>query len=155
VGAIQVWVKIKQTEPPPDEVVRVTGQQWAWTFDHPGPDGLLDTADDIRTSDSLHVEVGKTYQFQLESRDVVHSFFVPVFRLKQDAVPGRVITGWFKATQTGTYDISCAQICGVAHGIMAGEIVIESAEQHTAWVRAHAPAPDAATTAATDGATAN
>jgi cytochrome c oxidase subunit 2 len=154
VAAIQVWVRIKQTDPVPDEVVRITGQQWAWTFDQPGPDGLLDTADDIRTSDSLHVEVGRTYQFQLESKDVVHSFFVPVFRLKQDAVPGRVITGWFKPTRTGTYDISCAQICGIAHGIMAGEIVIETRAQHAAWVLSHAPVTAAATTAP-DGATAN
>jgi cytochrome c oxidase subunit II len=160
VGAIQVWVKIKQTDPTPDETVRVIGQQWAWTFDQPGPDGLLDTADDIRTSDSLHVEVGKTYRFQLESKDVLHSFFVPVFRLKQDAVPGRVITGWFKATAPGTYDISCAQICGIAHGIMAGQIVIETPAQHAAWVQAHAPvavaaAGDATTAVAPDGATAN
>jgi cytochrome c oxidase subunit 2 len=160
VAAIQVWVKIKQTQPAADATVRVVGQQWAWTFQHPGPDGLLDTSDDIRTSDSLHVEVGKTYHFQLESKDVVHSFFVPVFRLKQDAVPGRVITGWFKATQPGTYDISCAQICGLAHGIMSGEIVIETPVQHAAWLQAHATVADAApgdaTTAATPvGATVN
>lgn len=156
VAAIRVWVKIKQTQPPADAVVRVVGQQWAWTFQHPGSDGLLDTADDIRTSDSLHVEVGKTYHFQLESRDVLHSFFVPVFRLKQDVIPGRVITGWFKATQPGTHDILCAEICGVAHGIMGGQIVIETREQHAAWVQAHSAVADAAldaTDATTDAAT--
>lgn len=144
VAAVRVWVKVKQTLPPADGVVRVMSQQWAWTFTQPGADGLLDTGDDIRTSDSLHVEVGKTYHFQLESKDVLHSFFIPVFRLKQDAIPGRTITGWFKATQPGVYDILCAEICGVAHGIMGGQIVIETPEQHAAWVQAHSAVADAA-----------
>jgi cytochrome c oxidase subunit 2 len=152
VAAVRVWVKVKQTLPPADAVVRVTGQQWAWTFQHPGADGQLDTADDIRTADSLHVEVGKTHHFQLESRDVLHSFFVPVLRLKQDAVPGRVITGWFTPTATGTHDIVCAEICGVAHGIMGGQIVIESPEQHAAWVRSRSPALMADASAADDDA---
>ncbi len=154
VAAVRVWVKVKQTLPPADEVVRVTSQQWAWTFQHPGADGLLDTPDDIRTTDSLHVEVGKTYHFLLESKDVLHSFFVPVFRLKQDAVPGRTITGWFRATKPGVHDILCAEICGVAHGLMGGEIVIETHAQHAAWVQSHSAVADAAptTTAPTDAA---
>jgi cytochrome c oxidase subunit 2 len=160
IAAVQVWVKVKQTLPPADGVVRVVGQQWAWTFQQPGADGLLDTADDIRTSDTLHVEVGKTYHFQLESKDVLHSFFVPVFRLKQDAVPGRVITGWFKATQPGTHDILCAEICGVAHGIMGGQIAIETPEQHAAWIQARSPVAVASATsepadAGTPGAATN
>ncbi len=89
------------------------------------------------------MEVGKTYHFELESKDVLHSFFVPVFRLKQDAVPGRVITGWFKPTKAGTHDILCAEICGVAHGIMGAQIVIETPEQHAAWVQAHSTLADA------------
>lgn len=137
VGAVRVWVEVKQTLPPADDTVRVVGQQWTWTFQHSGTDGVLDTADDVWTSDTLHVAEGKTYHFLLEAKDVVHSFFVPVFRLKQDAVPGRTITGWFRATKTGSYDISCAQICGIGHGIMAGRIVIETAEQHAAWVQQH------------------
>jgi cytochrome c oxidase subunit 2 len=152
VAAVRVWVKIKQTMPPADDVVRIVSQQWAWTFQQSGPDGLLDTPDDIRTTDSLHVEVGKTYHFQLESKDVLHSFFVPVFRLKQDAVPGRTITGWFKATKPGTYDILCAEICGIAHGIMGGQIVIETPAQHTAWIQSHAAAAPAATASTDAGA---
>jgi cytochrome c oxidase subunit II len=73
--------------------VRVIAQQWAWTFVHAGPDGVLDTADDIRTVEDMHVQVNRVYHFELHSRDVVHSFSVPVFRLKQDAVPGRSIQG--------------------------------------------------------------
>jgi cytochrome c oxidase subunit 2 len=84
--------------------------------------------------------VGKTYHFQLESRDVLHDFSVPVFRLKQDAIPGRVITGWFKATKTGDYDIQCAEICGIGHGLMAGRIHVESSGEHAAWMQANTPA---------------
>lgn len=149
VAAVRVWVEVKQTMPPPDETVRVIAQQWTWGFQQPGPDGRLDTADDIRTVDSLHVEANKTIQFQLESKDVVHSFFVPVFRLKQDAVPGRTITGWFKATRPGIHDITCTQICGIAHGLMSAEIVIETPEQHAAWMRAHATLAAASPTAPT------
>jgi cytochrome c oxidase subunit 2 len=144
VAAVRVWVKVKQTLPPADDTIRVVGQQWAWTFQHSGADGTLDTADDVWTSDTLHVAEGKTYHFLLESKDVLHSFFVPVFRLKQDAIPGRTITGWFKATQTGTYDILCAEICGIGHGLMGGRIVIDSPEQHASWVQQHSAVADAA-----------
>jgi cytochrome c oxidase subunit 2 len=143
-GAIKVWANIKQKLPPADEQVRVVGQQWVWTFVHPGADGKLDTPDDIATTDDLHVEVGKTYHFLLESKDVLHSFSVPVFRLKQDAVPGRTITGWFKPTRTGAFDIQCAEICGIGHGVMNGRIHIENAAEHQAWVQEHTPVTAAA-----------
>lgn len=139
VAAIQVWVNVKQTLPEADATVRVIGQQWAWTFVHPGPDGELDTDDDIAMVDELHVEVDKTYHYQLESEDVLHSFSVPIFRLKQDAVPGRVITGWFEPTQTGVHDIQCAEMCGIGHGIMGARIHIETPEQHAAWMDENAP----------------
>ena len=89
IAAVKVWYTVKQDLPPAqDERVRIIAQQWAWTFVHPGPDGQLDTADDITTVDELHV-AGRTrlYHFELDSQDVLHSFSVPVFRLKQDAVP--------------------------------------------------------------------
>ena len=92
------------------------------------------------TTDTLHVADGKTYHFLLESKDVLHSFFVPVFRLKQDAIPGRTITGWFKPTRAGQYDILCAEICGIGHGIMGARIVVDSPEQHAAWVQQHSTA---------------
>jgi len=139
VGAVRVWYDVKQHLPEPYQTVRVVGQQWAWSFVHPGSDGKLGTDDDIKTVDELHIEVGKVYHYKLEARDVLHSFSVPVFRLKQDAIPGRVITGWFEATDTGTHDIQCAEICGIGHGVMAGRIVIESAEQHAAWISERTP----------------
>jgi len=139
VGAVRVWYEIKQDLPPADSEVRIIAQQWAWSFVQPGPDGQLDTADDIKTVDDLHVEVGKTYHYHLEARDVLHDFSVPVFRLKQDAIPGRVITGWWQATKTGVHDIQCAEICGIGHGMMAGRIHIESPEEHAAWMQANTP----------------
>jgi len=137
VAAINVWIEVKQKMPPPDETVRVITQQWAWTFVHPGPDGKLDTPDDIRVVDELHVEINKTYHFELQSRDVLHSFSVPVFRLKQDAVPGRTIKGWFKPIMAGSYDIQCTEICGMGHGLMPARVFIESAADHAEWVRTH------------------
>lgn len=137
IAAVKVWVHVKQTMPPADSTIRVVGYQWAWVFTHPGADGLLDTPDDIRTADDLHVEVGKTYHFKLESKDVLHSFSVPVFRLKQDSVPGRTITGWFKPTKAGAFDIQCAEICGIGHGIMAARLHVDTAEQHQQWLAQH------------------
>jgi cytochrome c oxidase subunit 2 len=138
-GAIRVWYEIKQDLPPAERTVRVIAQQWAWTFVHPGPDDKLGTADDIPTVDELRLEVGKLYHYKLEARDVLHSFSIPVFRLKQDAIPGRVITGWFEPTRTGTYDIQCVEICGAGHGLMPARVVIESAAEHAAWMASHAP----------------
>ena len=149
VAAIQVWVQVKQRLPEePAGTVRVIGQQWAWSFVHPGPDGQLDTADDIETVDELHVQVDQPYIYELTSRDVLHNFSVPIFRLKQDAVPGRIITGWFEATIAGTHDIQCAEICGIGHGLMPARIVIESAEQHAAWMASNAPTSIAAASSA-------
>ena len=137
--AVKVWYTVKQDLPPAQETVRVIAQQWAWSFVHPGPDQKLDTADDIKTVDDLHVKVDTLYHFKLESRDVLHSFSVPAFRLKQDAIPGRVITGWFQGTKTGTFDIQCAEICGIGHALMPARIVIETQPQHTAWMASQSP----------------
>ena len=139
-GAIQVWTTVKMDLPEnPYATVRIIGQQWAWSFVHPGADGKLDTADDIKTVDNLHIVANKPYIYQLEARDVLHDFSVPVFRLKQDAIPGRVISGWFEANSTGEFDIQCAEICGIGHGVMAGRIVIQSEEQHAAWIAENTP----------------
>lgn len=139
VGAISVWTHVKLQTPPIDETVRIVVQQWAWTFVHAGADGKLDTPDDITKIDEMHVEVNKTYQFEMTSKDVLHSFSVPVFRLKQDAIPGRIITGWFKPVLTGEHDIQCTEICGIGHGIMPAKIFIENADEHAAWVAKNSP----------------
>lgn len=134
-ATVFVWIAVKQDLPPAEAKVRIIAQQWAWVFVHPGPDGKLDTPDDISTVDELHVKEGTVYHFELTSRDVLHSFSVPVFRLKQDAVPGRTITGWFRPTRTGRYDVQCAEICGIGHGLMPAQIVIQSKEQHEQWMQ--------------------
>ena len=141
VMAVNVWYDVKQNLPEADATVRVIAQQWAWTFVHPGPDNVLDTADDITTINELHVAANTLYHYKLEAKDVLHNFSVPVFRLKQDAIPGRVISGWFEATRTGEFDIQCAEICGIGHGLMPARIFLESSEQHTAWVEANSPVP--------------
>jgi cytochrome c oxidase subunit 2 len=70
----------------------------------------------------------------MRSRDVLHDFSVPVFRLKQDIIPGREITAWFEPTVAGTFDIQCAEMCGIGHGIMGARIFVETPEQHAAWL---------------------
>lgn len=133
IAAVYVWYTVKQNLPPADATVRVIGQQWAWTFEHPGPDGELDTDDDIRTVDELHIKVDTVYHYKLTSLDVLHDFSVPVFRLKHDAIPGREITGWFEAMETGTYDLQCAEICGIGHGLMTAKLIIHTEEDYAQW----------------------
>ena len=123
--------------PKPDSTILISGQQWAWTFTHPGKDNLIGTPDDIHTVDELHLENNKTYHFLLTSSDVLHSFSVPVFRLKQDAVPGRVIKGWMQPIQLSSeegFDIQCAEMCGIGHGVMGAKLFVESPEDHQLWV---------------------
>lgn len=133
--AVKTWYHIKQELPPAQETIRVIGQQWSWRFVHAGLDGQLGTPDDVETVDELHVKVDTTYHFKLESMDVMHSFSVPVFRLKQDAIPGRIITGWFKPTKTGKFDLQCTEMCGIGHGLMRSKIVVESAADYEAWLK--------------------
>jgi cytochrome c oxidase subunit 2 len=147
-GAIYVWYDIKQRLPEPELTVGVISQQWAWTFVHPGADGVLHTDDDIKKIDELHLIENVTYHYELESLDVLHSFSIPVFRLKQDAIPGRMITGWFKPILTGEWDIQCAEICGIGHGLMPGRVHIKSAYDHNQWLAQQTPTPSSAAYAA-------
>jgi cytochrome c oxidase subunit 2 len=132
-AAAPVWAEIKETLPPHDRLVRITGAQWMWNFQYAGPDGLLDTDDDFETINELHAPIDQVVQFQLGSKDVLHSFWVPQLRLKQDAVPGRRIRGWFKATREGRYPVVCAEICGVGHTMMQGMLHVESVEAYEEW----------------------
>ncbi|EDY85219.1 Cytochrome C oxidase subunit II, periplasmic domain protein [Verrucomicrobiia bacterium DG1235] len=134
-----VWHEVKIDIPPHDEEVRVIAQQWAWTFEHAGADGILDTEDDIVTINELHLKKDAQYTYHLSSLDVMHSFSIPVFRLKQDAVPGRVISGHFKPIMSGEWDVQCAEMCGYGHGFMPARVFIKSAEEHDAWVAENTP----------------
>ncbi len=128
------WEEIKGSVPKPDREVRITGQQFAYSYTYPGNDGELGTRDDFQTVGELHVPVGEKVVFYLEARDVLHSFWVPALRLKQDAVPGRTIRGWFKATRTGRYEVACAELCGVAHSMMRSTLVVDSREDYERWL---------------------
>ncbi|MBX7208302.1 MAG: cytochrome c oxidase subunit II [Verrucomicrobiaceae bacterium] len=152
VATASVWKNIKEDLPAADHKVDVTGQQWAWTFRHEGPDGKLDTPDDIVTVDDLHLVVNKTVHLNLQSKDVLHSFCIPVMRFKQDTIPGRSITGWVKPTATGKYDVQCTQICGIGHGYMAARVTVQTQEEYDAWMKAQgasAVMPPAASAAPT------
>ncbi|HEU5310500.1 MAG TPA: cytochrome c oxidase subunit II [Candidatus Eisenbacteria bacterium] len=133
----RVWDEVKQTNPKPDLTVRVDGRQWAWDLTNPGPDRVLDTKDDITLLNELHVPAGEVVRFELRSRDTLHSLWVPELRLKQDAVPGRTFRGWFEATRPGEYGILCAELCGVAHGIMKGKLIVHESGEYRSWLAAH------------------
>ncbi len=134
--AMSAWYNIKQDLPPADATIRIVGQQWAWRFTHPGSAGELGSSEDVEIVDELHLQVNKTYHFKLESSDVLHSFSVPVFRLKQDAIPGRIITGWFKPTKEGAFDIQCAEICGIGHGAMVAKLIVQNEDDYAQWIAA-------------------
>jgi cytochrome c oxidase subunit 2 len=133
-----VWHEVKGEVPPHQVLVRVTGRQFVWTFGYAGADGELDTGDDFQTINELRVPAHAVVRFQLESVDVLHSFFVPALRLKQDAVPGRSIPGWFQAEATGRYEIACAELCGAAHTAMRATLFVDTAADFSAWSTAHA-----------------
>ena len=128
VGAVRVWYDVKQYLPPAQETVRVIGQQWAWTFVHPGAGRRTrHEPTTSRTVNELHLRKGTVYHYKLEATDVLHNFSVPIFRLKQDAIPGRVITGWFEPTvRRRPTSIQCAEICGIGHGLMGARLHVES-----------------------------
>jgi cytochrome c oxidase subunit 2 len=128
------WSKIK-IQPPPasDFVVQVTAKQFNWQVTYPGADGKFGTADDKTLLDEMHVPVNKVVHVNLRSQDVIHSFFVPQFRMKQDAVPGREIVQWFEATKTGKYELPCAELCGFGHSGMRGWIYVHTPDDYTKW----------------------
>jgi cytochrome c oxidase subunit 2 len=135
----EVWAKIKGQMPSSDLVIQVTGKQFNWEIVHPGPDGKLGTADDLLMENELHVPVGKVVRVVLKSKDVIHSFFLPNLRLKQDTVPGRQIEAWFEATKPGKYEMPCAELCGFGHSGMNGWLFVHAAEEYEKWVKEQWP----------------
>lgn len=144
------------TVPKDASVVEATGQQWQWSFRLPGPDGVLGTAavghitpdnsfglnprdpfgrDDILVeTNELHLPIGKPVKMVLRSKDVLHDFYVPQFRAKMDLVPGIVTYFWMTPTKTGSYEILCAELCGVGHHEMRGTVVVESPQAYEKWL---------------------
>jgi cytochrome c oxidase subunit 2 len=133
-NADAVWHEVKIEIPEhPDVHVAITGRQYMWLFGYPGADGKLGTDDDVVTNE-LHVPVGKSVRFELEAADVLHNFYVRELRLKQDAVPGRRISGWFDTNRTGTFEVACAEICGKGHTNMRAVMVVQEQAEFDAWL---------------------
>lgn len=132
-----VWAEIKGRIPPTDMLIQVTAKQFNWEVAYPGPDGKLGTDDDVTMDNDVHVPVGKTVRVELKSRDVIHSFFIPQLRYKQDAVPGRDIPIWFKVTKPGRYEIPCAELCGFGHSGMRGWLYVQTPEEYETWAKEH------------------
>ncbi len=139
-----LWSKVKQELPPSNYKVQVTGKQFNWEVLYPGPDGQFNTADDYQVDNEVHVPVNQAVHVLLKSKDVIHSFFVPMLRLKQDAVPGHDITAWFEATKAGEYEIPCAELCGFGHSGMLGKLFVHEQADYDNWVSATWPAPEPA-----------
>jgi cytochrome c oxidase subunit 2 len=106
--------------------VQVVGKQWMWKLQH---------AEGKREINELHVPIGRTVALTMTSQDVIHSFFVPAFRVKQDVVPGRYTSEWFKATRAGEYHIFCSQYCGAQHSRMVGRVIVMPPGQYERWLK--------------------
>jgi cytochrome c oxidase subunit 2 len=136
--------------------IEVMGQQWRWSYRLPGRDGRLGTTDArnvsadnpmglnpddpngrddvVIESGDLHLPVGKPVKVLLRSIDVLHDFYVPEFRAKMDMIPGSVTYFWFTPTRVGTFEVLCAELCGVAHAQMRGTVIVEEESQYHAWL---------------------
>jgi cytochrome c oxidase subunit 2 len=135
-----VWAKVKMQAPAADVVVEVMGKQFNWEVTYPGPDGKFGTADDYKIDNEVHVPVNTNVRVILKAREVIHSFFLPQLRLKQDTLPGREIVAWFNATKPGKYEIPCAELCGFGHSGMRGWLFVHTPEEYAAWVEQTWPA---------------
>ena len=116
-----------RTQTSPLEAMRfhVTGKQWMWKIQHPTGQSEIN---------ALHVPLGQTIELTLISEDVIHSFYVPAFRLKKDALPGRYSTLWFQATRPGTYHLFCAEYCGTRHSGMVGTVTVMEPAAFQSWL---------------------
>lgn len=154
----RVWAHLL-VQPPPDALtIEVTAQQFAWNIRYPGPDGQfgrtspslikdsegnylgLDPkdragADDLVVQNIMAVPLNRPVRVMLRTKDVIHSFFVPPLRVKQDAVPGMGITIHFIATRTGEYEIACAELCGMQHYKMRGRLLVMEEAQFEKWLK--------------------
>ncbi|TWG63604.1 cytochrome c oxidase subunit II [Aminobacter sp. J44] len=143
----------------PDDAteVEVVAQQWQWSYRLPGADGKLGTSearlispenplgvnpedpvgqdDVIVEAADLHLPVDKPVKMLLRSIDVLHDFYVPEFRAKMDMVPGSVTYFWFTPIRTGTFEVLCAELCGVGHGFMRGIVMVDTEEDYQAWLQ--------------------
>ena len=114
--------------------IEINAHQWAWTARYPGPDGIFGTADDVVTTNDIRIPLDRPIVLQLASTDVIHSFYLPNFRVKRDAMPGMVNALWFQAEKTGEYEIGCAQHCGPNHYKMRGVLTVLKPDEYDRWI---------------------
>jgi cytochrome c oxidase subunit II len=130
-------VYFQERTPPSDATeVYVVAKQWMWKLEH---------AEGQREINELHVPVGRDVKLIMTSQDVIHSFYIPAFRIKQDVLPGRYTVEWFRATKPGVYHLFCAEYCGTQHSGMVGDIVVQEPAQYEAWVNGGSSGPLSAT----------
>jgi cytochrome c oxidase subunit 2 len=131
-----IWgavIFFKERTPPANSTeIYVVAKQWMWKIEH---------IEGQREINELHVPVGQNVKLLLTSQDVIHSFFIPAFRLKQDVIPGRYTTMWFKATTPGVYHLFCAEYCGTSHSGMIGNVVVMEPQDYTQWMAGGPSAP--------------
>ena len=130
VTALFVWgarLYINAYTPPEDATeIYVTGKQWMWKLQHPSGK---------REINEMHIPVDTPIKLTMTSEDVIHSFFVPAFRLKRDVLPGRYSSMWFEATERGEYHLFCTEYCGTEHSRMVGKVVVMGAKEYQDWIR--------------------
>jgi len=120
----------ERTPPRGANEVYVVAKQWMWKLEH---------EEGQREINELHVPVGRDVKLIMTSQDVIHSFYIPAFRIKQDVLPGRYTTAWFRATKPGVYHLFCAEYCGTQHSGMIGQIVVMEPAQYQAWLSGGTP----------------
>ncbi len=130
-----LWADIKDPAriPPGSYELILEGRQFEWEATYAGADGVLGNGDDFTILNQINVPVNRPVTVHLRAEDVLHSFFLPDLRVKQDAVPGMSIPVWFEATETGDYTIACAELCGLGHYSMEGLLVVQSDAEFQAW----------------------
>lgn len=130
-----MWQRIRSPDRLPADAyeVQVMAKQFEWTTTYAGADGELGTDDDFTARNALDVPVDRAVIVHLGSEDVIHSFFLPEMRVKQDAVPGMTTAVWFEATESGEYVIGCAELCGTGHTRMRGTLTVHAAGEFEAW----------------------
>jgi cytochrome c oxidase subunit II len=145
---MNAWADAKMRKPNVPITAEVTGRQFNWDVRYPGADGELYTPDDIiRTDGQIHLPANEEILLVIKAADVLHSFFLPNIRMKQDVVPGMAQNMWFKARETGEFDIVCAELCGWGHYKMKGRVTFEPREDFEKWLSAKSAEQNATTLA--------
>jgi cytochrome c oxidase subunit II len=121
-------IKFRSAAPKVPVLAEITARQFQWVMRYPGSDGKVNTSDDLFTVNDLHFVKNKQALIYLKSSDVLHSFYLPILRIKQDAVPGLTIPVWFDSDTAGSFELVCAELCGWGHYKMRGKVTIHETE---------------------------